>query len=188
MKRKLQIITSASAASLLAFSALAQETFNPNTGETESTRQHLTRVRAERLRSAVRATDIIGMTVNNYQNKKLGKVDDLAVDVESGRIVEVILSTGGFLGMGDTLTAVPPETLHRNAADAVLELDASREKLQAAPRFDTSKWNEDTQPNPVTEVYGYYGEQPWFVADRDGYGTASLDGTFLSTLPRNLDG
>src|ERR1700690_3554808 len=186
MKRKLQIITSASAASLLAFSALAQETFNPNTGETESTRQHLTRVRAERLRSAVRATDIIGMTVNNYQNEKLGKVEDLAVDVESGRIVQVILSTGGFLGMGNTLTAVPPGALRHDAANKVLHLDASKEKLSAAPKFDTAKWDEDTQSNRVTEVYGYYGERPYFT--RDGYETIKTDAALANSLPRNMDG
>jgi hypothetical protein len=115
-------------------------------------------------------------------------VEDLAVDVESGRIVQVILSTGGFPGMGYTLTAVPPGALRLNAADKVLHLNASKAKLAAALQFDASKWDKDTQSNRVTEVYGYYGEQPYFVADNDGYRNASLEGTFASTLPRNLDG
>jgi Ni/Co efflux regulator RcnB len=42
MKRKLQIIISASAASVLAFSALAQDTSNPQTDATQSPRQHMT--------------------------------------------------------------------------------------------------------------------------------------------------
>jgi sporulation protein YlmC with PRC-barrel domain len=188
MKRKLQIITSASAASLLAFSALAQETLNPRTAETASTRQRLTPARSERLNYAAKATDIIGMTVNNYQNEKLGKVEDLAVDVESGRIVQVILSTGGFLGMGNTLTAVPPGALRHDAADKVLHLNASKAKLEAALKFDASKWDKDTQSNRVTEVYGYYGERPYFVADNEGYRNANLDGTFASALPHNMDG
>ena len=188
MKRKLQIITSASAASLLAFSALAQETLNPKTAETASTRQQLTPARSERLNGAAKATDIIGMTVNNYQNERLGKVEDLAVDVESGRIVQVILSTGGFLGMGNTLTAVPPGALRHDAADKVLHLNASKAKLAAALRFDSSKWDKDTQSNRVTEVYGYYGERPYFVADNEGYRNASLEGTVASTLPHNMDG
>ncbi|MGA2181125.1 MAG: PRC-barrel domain-containing protein [Verrucomicrobiota bacterium] len=188
MKRKLQIITSASAASLLAFSALAQETLDPRTAETASPRQHLTPARSERLNGAAKAIDIIGMTVNNYQNERLGKVEDLAVDVESGRIVQVILSTGGFLGMGNTLTAVPPGALRHNAADKVLHLNASKAKLAAALKFDSSKWDKDTQSNRVTEVYGYYGERPYFVADNDGCRNASLEGTVVSTLPHNMDG
>jgi uncharacterized protein YrrD len=188
MKRKLQIITSVSAVSLLAFTSLAQETFNPKTAETASTRQPMTRARSERLNDAARTTDIIGMTVNNYQNEKLGQVEDLAVDVESGRIVQVILSTGGFPGMGNTLTAVPPGALRHDAADKVLHLNASKAKLAAALKFDTSKWDADTQSNRVNEVYGYYGEKPYFVADNEGYRNASLEGTFASTLPHNMDG
>ena len=188
MKRKLQIITSASAASLLAFSALAQETLGPRTAETGSTRQPMTQARSERLNGAAKATDIIGMTVNNYQNERLGNVKDLAVDVESGRIVQVILSTGGFLGIGYTLTAVPPGALRLNAADKVLHLNASKAKLAAALKFDTSKWDKDTQSNRVTEVYGYYGERPYFVADNDGYRNPNLDGTVAATLPHNMDG
>jgi hypothetical protein len=110
------------------------------------------------------------------------------VDVESGRIVQVILSTGGFPGMGNTLTAVPPGALRHDAANKVLHLDASKEKLAASLKFDTSKWDEDTQSNRVTQVYGYYGEQPYFVADNEGYRNASLEGTLASALPHNMDG
>jgi sporulation protein YlmC with PRC-barrel domain len=188
MKRNLQIITSASAAALLAFSALAQETFYPRTAETVSTRQPLTQARSDRLNGAARATDIIGMTVNNYQNERLGKVEDLAVDVESGRIVQVILSTGGFLGVGHTFTAVPPGALRHDAADKVLHLNASKAKLAAALKFDASKWDKSTQSNRVTEVYGYYGERPYFVADNEGYRNPNLDGTVAAALPHNMDG
>jgi sporulation protein YlmC with PRC-barrel domain len=188
MKRKLQIIAGASAASLLVFSALAQETFYPRTAETTSPRQPLTPARSDRLNGAARATDIIGMTVNNYQNERLGKVKDLAVDVESGRIVQVILSTGGFLGLGNTFTAVPPGALRHDAADKVLHLNASKAKLAAALKFDTSKWDKSTQSNRVTEVYGYYGERPYFVADNEGYRNPNLDGTVAATLPHNMDG
>ena len=73
------------------------------------------------------------MTVKNYQDEKLGKVEDIAVDVESGRIVQVILSTGGFIGVGDTLTAVPPGALHHDVARKILHLDADKAKLTDAP-------------------------------------------------------
>ena len=109
MKRKIQTIISASAFSLLACSALAQDTTNPKTDAPDYTRDRMPHARqADRLNGAAKASELIGMTVNNYQEEKLGKVSDLAIDVESGRIVQVILSTGGFIGIGDTLTAVPP--------------------------------------------------------------------------------
>ena len=114
------------------------------------------------------------MEVKNYQNEKLGKVDELAVDVESGRIVQVILSTGGFLGMGDTLTAVPPGALHHDVAQKVLHLDANKEKLKNAPKFENSKWAEYSDTDHLSQVYRHYGEDPayTFVQRND----AVLDG------------
>src|ERR1039457_5275292 len=159
MKRKLQIIISASAASVLAFSALAQDTSNPKTDRRDYTRQRMAHSRADRLNDAAKASDLIGMTVKNYQNEKLGKVEDLAVDVESGRIVQVILSTGGFIGIGDTLSAVPPGALHCDAAHKVLHLDADKDKFTGAPKFETSKWAEYSDSNHLAAVYRYYGEE-----------------------------
>src|ERR1035437_4120669 len=162
MKRKLQIIISASAASVLVFSALAQDTPNPKTDRPDYTRQRLARPQADRLNGAAKASDLIGMTVNNYQNEKLGKVEDLAVDVESGRIVQVILSTGGFLGIGDTLRAVPPGALHHDIAQKVLHLDANKEKLKSAPKFEMSKWADYSDSDHLSGVYRHYGEESAF--------------------------
>src|SRR6187402_2835104 len=115
MKRKLKVIISTSAASVLALSALAQVTPAPNKDgpEYKEDRMHHAQ-RADRLNGAAKASDLIGMTVNNYQNEKLGKVEDLAVDVESGRVLQVIMSVGGFIGIGDSLTAVPPSAFHHD--------------------------------------------------------------------------
>ncbi len=188
MKRQLKIIIGVSAASVLVFSALAQDSSTPKIGGSESTSQRMSRARAEQLNDAAKASDIIGMAVKNYQNEKLGTVKDLAVDVESGRIVQVILSTGGFIGMGTTLRAVPPTALDHNATNKFLYLDISKDKFNMAPQFDASAWDADKQSNQVVQVYNYYGEQPYFVADRDGYATTNMDGTYAATLPKNMDG
>jgi sporulation protein YlmC with PRC-barrel domain len=116
--------------------------------------------RADRLNGAAKASDLIGMTVKNYQNEKLGKVEDLAVDVESGRVVQVIVSTGGFIGIGDTLTAMPPSAFHHDVAQKVLHLDANKEKLQNAPKFEMSKWADYSDSNHLARVYSHYGQEP----------------------------
>ena len=163
MKRKLQIIISASAASVLALSALAQDSPKPKTDGPDYMRNRMPHAqRPARLNDAAKASDLIGMTVNNNQNEKLGKVEDLAVDLESGRVVQVILSTGGFLGIGDTLTAVPPGALYRDVTNKVLNLDADKEKLKGAPKFEMSNWAEYSNSNRLAEVYTYYGQEPAF--------------------------
>lgn len=160
MKQTLQIIIGASAVSVLAFSAQAQDTVSPKPDRPAYTRQHLAHPRADRLNGAAKASDVIGMAVKNYQDEKLGKVEDVAVDVESGRIVQVILSTGGFIGIGDTLSAVPPGALHYDAANKVLHLDADKERLKAAPKFEMSKWADYSDSNHLAEVYSHYGQEP----------------------------
>jgi sporulation protein YlmC with PRC-barrel domain len=162
MKQKLQIIVTAFVASFLAFSASAQNT--------------------------AKASHLIGMTVENFQNQKLGKVVDFAVDVESGRIVEVILSSGGIPGIDNSHFAVPPEVLHQDAARRVLYMDAGMATINAAPGFDLAKWNLCTQSNRVVQVYDDFGLRPYFVPEHGEYRTDSVDGTYASSLPRNSDG
>jgi sporulation protein YlmC with PRC-barrel domain len=163
MKLKLQVIMSASAASVLALSALAQDQPTPTKDRPDYTRERMPQVqRPDRLNDAAKASDLIGMTVKNYQNEKLGKVEDLAVDVESGRVVQVILSAGGFLGVGDTLTAVPPGALHHDVANKVVHLDADLAKLKAAPKFEMSKWADYSNSEHLSGVYQYYGQGPAF--------------------------
>jgi len=86
------------------------------------------------------------------------------------------------------ITAVPPGALHHDVANKILHLDISKERFNAAPKFDTAKWEDCTQSNRVAEAYSYYGEQPYFVGDRDAYGTNEMNATLARTLPRNMDG
>jgi sporulation protein YlmC with PRC-barrel domain len=189
MKRKLQIIAGVSAASFLAFSGLAQDASNPAiNGQIGAAYGNSNAPLQDRLKDTAEASHLIGMTVKNNQNEKLGKVVDLAVDVESGRVVEVILSRGGFPGIKDTFTAVPPEILHQDAGDKVLLMDASVAKINVASGFDFAKWNLCTQSSRVTEVYGYYGLRPYFVPEHGQYRTTAVGGIFASSLPRNSDG
>jgi hyperosmotically inducible periplasmic protein len=161
MKHKLQIIIGASAASVLALSALAQNQLNPTRDGPDYTRDRMPRAqRPDSINDAAKASDLIGIPVKNYQNEKLGKVEDLAVDVESGRVVQVILSTGGFIGIGDTLTAAPPSAFHHDVANKVLHLDANKEKLQNAPKFEMSKWADYSDSNHLARVYSHYGQEP----------------------------
>ncbi len=162
MKRKHQII-GACAASVLAVSALAQVTPAPTSNkdgpEYNQDRMHQA-PRPDQINGAAKASDLIGMTVKNYQNEKLGKVEDLGVDVESGRVVQVIVSTGSFLGIGDTLSAVPPSAFHHDIAQKVLHLDANKEKLQSGPKFEMSKWADYSDSNHLSQVYSHYGQEP----------------------------
>jgi len=189
MKRKLQIIIGASAVSILALSALGQDEVNAQTNGAASGSLQISR---ESLpypqRNTAKASHMLGMNIRNYQNEKLGKVTDFAVDLGSGRIVEVILSTSGFLGIDHDFIAVPPEVFHQAAGEKVLHLDATLTQINAAPRFVYTHWNQSTGSNAVAEAYGYFGVHPYFLTVNGQYRTSSVDGVYASTLPRNMDG
>jgi hyperosmotically inducible protein len=164
MKQNTKIIISAFAISALAFSTLAQNTMSPKVAEAQSASQGMQQDRLVQLNDTAKASEVIGMEVKNYQDEKLGTVKNLALDMESGRVVQVIVSTGGLLGMDATLTPVPPAALHHEVGQNYFRIDSSKDKFDAAPKCDASKWEEDTQSNRVTEVYNYYGQQPYYTS------------------------
>lgn len=107
-----------------------------------------------------------GMEVKNLQGETIGKVDNALLDLPAGRVVELIISSGEFLGMRGELSAVPPAAFHFNSERNVLELDATRDSLQAAPHFTANEWPEQ-RSEYVSGVYRSYHVEPWFTAETD---------------------
>jgi sporulation protein YlmC with PRC-barrel domain len=103
-----------------------------------------------------KASDIIGIEVRNAQNEKLGKVEDLIVDLASGRISYAILSMGGVLGIGDKLVLVPANQFSYALSEKKLTLNTSKEVLQNAPRFEKGKWPDLNDPRWDDEAGKYY--------------------------------
>ena len=175
MKKHFRILASAATVSFLALTTLAQN--SPDRTLQKGTPRVTDGHALGQFGPTEKANKVIGMEVKNYQNEKLGKVEDLGIDLESGRIAHVVLSIGGFLGIGDTLIAVPPGALHCDFPNKILHLDADKEKLKAAPRFEMTKWEEHSQPGQVRQVYSYYGQQPYFSTADDKETTLNPDRT-----------
>jgi sporulation protein YlmC with PRC-barrel domain len=64
----------------------------------------------QRMQEGQRSSRIVGTTVYNDRDERIGTVDDLIVG-QDGRISEAVLSVGGFLGLGAKLVAVPYDQL-----------------------------------------------------------------------------
>ena len=118
-----------------------------------------------RLSQLQKASKLIGTPVNNLQAEKLGKVENILVDLPAGRLVAVVVSSGGFLGMGDELSAVPPTALRFTADRDTLQLDASKELLASAPHFKANQWPDFAQPAYSGGVYRAYKVDPYFTSD-----------------------
>lgn len=86
-----------------------------------------------------RASKIIGTNVRNKQGDKIGDIEDIVLD-RNGNVAYAVVSTGGFLGIGDRLHAVPWKALQVQSNEDFLVLDIDRKRLQAAPGFASKAW------------------------------------------------
>jgi sporulation protein YlmC with PRC-barrel domain len=103
---------------------------------------------------AHRMSKIIGSDVHTRAGEKVGEIKDLVVD-DAGNVKLAIVSTGGFLGLGDTMHAVPWEVLSLGTRDdRVLDVDKAR--LKEAPHFTSRTW-----PN--------LGDEKWLADNRRFY-------------------
>jgi hypothetical protein len=76
--------------------------------------------------------EITGTEVRNLQDERLGDVDDILVT--DGQVEHVVLSRGGFLGLGEDYIIVPWEQLSATAGLNMFLLEVSEQTLEQAPR------------------------------------------------------
>jgi len=89
------------------------------------------------LAGSARASKLIGSTV--YEgDTSVGQIEDVLVDLDHASVTAVILSVGGFLGIGDKLVAVPVNQL-KVGREARFTTDLTKEQLANAPAFDFGK-------------------------------------------------
>ncbi|MBV9861205.1 MAG: PRC-barrel domain-containing protein [Alphaproteobacteria bacterium] len=86
----------------------------------------------------IRASRFIGSTVYDVQNRNIGDVKDIILD-RNGRVDEVVLDVGAFLGMGGKYVAVNLSDFKMN--NNRLTLDRSKEQLQQAQAFQLEDRN-----------------------------------------------
>ena len=102
-----------------------------------------------------RASKIIGMDVVNGKGEKVGDVEDIVLD-SKGNVAYAVVSTGGFLGMGDRLHAVPWSSLYTTTGKDNFVLEVDRERLRSAPGFDQSNWPDVNDPKWSSENRRYF--------------------------------
>lgn len=111
-----------------------------------------------------KASELIGMDVQNVSNQQIGDVENLGLDLQWGRVTYVILGAGGLLGAGEELYALPPNafTLASNNKSLVSNLD--KERLSNAPQVKNNNWRQLSEPAFAARVYQHYDKQPYWNA------------------------
>jgi sporulation protein YlmC with PRC-barrel domain len=101
-----------------------------------------------------------GSSVTNYYKQnvydpsdtKIGEVADLLIQKDNGRVPALIISVGGFLGIGEKDVAVAFEAVKATTKNSrvYLVMNTTKDELKKAPglKYDRTagKWIPDTSP------------------------------------------
>lgn len=102
-----------------------------------------------------RASQVMGVNVKNTADKTIGDVKDLVLDMKSGEILAVVISSGGFLGIADTLSAVPVTALRYDAAAKAFKTSLTKEQLGQAPQFKSDAWPDYNEATSTQALRSY---------------------------------
>ena len=91
------------------------------------------------------SSNVVGLDIYNNENNNIGQIKDIAINAH-GRTQALILSVGGFLGMGEHYVAVSPSDVKISYNDSDKKwhatMNATAAQLKAAPEFKyNGRWN-----------------------------------------------
>jgi sporulation protein YlmC with PRC-barrel domain len=150
-------LTIAAAVSLLACNVLAQSNDTPSSlpstppsseAATEAGTKGITAAKSAEVGvrfnspepADIMSSNLVGIEVFSKQNDKLGKIEDLAI--EGGKIIKgLVVSVGGFLGVGEKYVLVDPANVIVSQQDGKWKafVDMSKDGLKGAPEFKYNK-------------------------------------------------
>lgn len=105
------------------------------------------------------ADDVRGRAVVDSNGADIGKVDDLLLDDEEGRVRFLRVGAGGFLGIGKQHFLVPVDAVASIEPDRV-HIDRDRVGLDDVPVYDPDLVRED--PAYYANLYGWWGYPPYW--------------------------
>jgi len=109
-----------------------------------------------------KSSDLLGMKVEDVSNQSLGKVQNVIVNLRGGRVLYVLLAPDSRLKLASALYPLPPQALTPSADGKNLVSGIDQQKLASAPHFDSKSPPNFSDRTYASQVYQYYGKQPWF--------------------------
>ncbi len=94
------------------------------------------------VRKAFQSKNVIGMSVLNSDKEELGNLEEVVIDIESGKVAYAVLSFSGFFGFTEKFFAIPWSELALEYGEqgAYFVLDTDRDKLSVMPGFNKKDW------------------------------------------------
>jgi len=87
--------------------------------------------------AGVDAKELIGADLKNAENKKVGEVQAVQLDA-AGKVRNLIVGVGGFMGLGERAVAVAPSALAVADGGDTLRTTLTEDQLKAMPEYEYS--------------------------------------------------
>ena len=107
-------------------------------------------------------TGFYGDSVYDVAGKFLGEIEELVLDIPSGRVAYALVAVGGFLGMGRKLFAIPWSTVTIDRVYQRCVIGVALERLIDAPALDGDLLPRMADPGWAQEVHSYFGCKPYW--------------------------
>lgn len=111
----------------------------------------------------ISSLSFIGNPVITLDGETIGKLEDIAFDVYTGRISFALLSFEKTLEPGNIRAAVPWYALKISIEDKTLHLDREIDFIKKAPGYDLSHLTAPSDSEWLEKLYRYYGHEAYWL-------------------------
>ena len=95
--------------------------------------------------AGVRADKLVGANVRNATGDNIGDVESVIIG-EDGKVRAVVVSVGGFLGMGERAVALDWQQLRSVGESGDISVSMTKDELKALPKYE---YAEERQPGKI---------------------------------------
>lgn len=107
----------------------------------------------------MRADVVIGADLRTPEDEKLGEIEDVVLDPAERNIAYVLVSRGGFLGMGEDLVAVRWQDLRATSDHEIYVLDVPTAAFEEAPTVASRNFAQTASQSWREQMDRFWDEQ-----------------------------
>ena len=101
--------------------------------------------------------------VTNLAGEDIGRVEELMIDVITGRVAYAVLSFGSVMGFGGKLFAMPWSAITIDESKKRFLVNVTKEALERMPGFDKEHWPDLSDLDYANGVYRQWGVTPYWA-------------------------
>ncbi|HWL06346.1 MAG TPA: PRC-barrel domain-containing protein [Xanthobacteraceae bacterium] len=104
-----------------------------------------------------------GTSVYRSNGDKVGKIERVMIDKQTGKVGYAVMSFGGFLGIGEDYYPLPWSLLTYNPRLDGYEVNITEEQLKGAPKYSQHENWDWGDRNRGQNIHDYYGATPFWM-------------------------